>query len=62
LLSQPPDFGRWRLSLHQFEADGGSVSWASLFAVVVLSWLGIALVVGTMVGFGIAFGTGTDFE
>jgi hypothetical protein len=38
------------------------VSWASLLAVVLLSWLAIALVVGTVVGHGIAFGTGSDFE
>jgi hypothetical protein len=38
------------------------VSWASLLAVVLLSWLAIALAVGTVVGHGIAFGTGSDFE
>ena len=39
-----------------------TVSWASLLAVVLLSWLAIALAVGTVVGHGIAFGTGSDFE
>jgi hypothetical protein len=43
-------------------ADDESVHWASLIAVVLLSWLGIALVVGTVVGHGIAFGTCSDLE
>jgi hypothetical protein len=38
------------------------VTWASLLAVVLLSWLGIALAVGTLVGHGIAVGTGSDFD
>jgi hypothetical protein len=38
------------------------VTWASLMAVVLLSWLGVALMVGTFVGHGIAFGTGSDSE
>jgi hypothetical protein len=38
------------------------MNWASLVAVALLSWLGIALAVGTIVGHGIAFGTGSDFE
>jgi len=41
-------------------ADGQDVDWLSLIAVAILSWLTIALVVGTVVGHGIAFGTGTD--
>jgi hypothetical protein len=32
----------------------------SLVAVVFLSWLGVALAVGTIVGYGIAFGTASD--
>jgi hypothetical protein len=43
-------------------ADDASVSWASLVAVVLLSWLGVALVTGTIIGHGIAFGTGSDSE
>jgi hypothetical protein len=39
-----------------------SVSWTSLLAVVLLSWFTIALAVGTIVGHGIAFGTGSDFD
>jgi hypothetical protein len=39
-----------------------NVTWASLMAVVLLSWLGVALMVGTVVGHGIAFGTGSDSE
>ena len=34
-----------------------SVHWASLIAAVLLSWLAVALVVGTLVGHGIALGT-----
>ena len=41
-------------------ADDQIVHWLSLIAVVILSWLGIALAVGTLVGHGIAFGTGSD--
>jgi hypothetical protein len=37
--------------------DDGTVSWAHLAAVVILSWLGIAVGVGTIVGHGIAFGS-----
>jgi hypothetical protein len=33
------------------------VSWELLVAVVLLSWLVIGLVVATVVGYGIAFGT-----
>lgn len=40
--------------------DDAGVSWASLMAVVLLSWLGVALLAGTIVGHGIAFGTGSD--
>jgi len=36
------------------------VYWASLVAVVLLSWLGIALVVAMLVGHGIALGTRSD--
>jgi hypothetical protein len=36
------------------------VYWSSLLAVVILSWLAVALAVGTLVGHGIAFGTGSD--
>jgi hypothetical protein len=43
-------------------ADDAHVSWASLLAVVILCWLGIALAVGTIVGHGIAFGTGSHYE
>jgi hypothetical protein len=43
-------------------ADTQSVGWASLLSVVLLSWLGIALTVGTIVGHGIAFGTGSASE
>ena len=39
-----------------------SVSWTTLLAVVLLSWVTIALAVGTIVGHGIAFGTGSDFD
>jgi len=40
-------------------ADGERMSWASPIAVVLLAWLGVALAVGTLVGHGIAFGTGS---
>lgn len=43
-------------------ADTQSVDRASLLSVVLLSWLGIALTVGTIVGHGIAFGTGSASE
>jgi hypothetical protein len=43
-------------------SDDASVSWASPAAVVLLSWLGIALTVGTIIGHGIAFGAGSDSE
>jgi hypothetical protein len=36
--------------------------WASLVAVVLLGWLGIALAVGSVVGHGIAVGAGTETE
>lgn len=38
------------------------MNWASLLAAVVLSWLAVALVVGTLVGHGIAFGTQSDSD
>lgn len=38
------------------------MSWVSLLAVVLLSWLAIALAVGTLVGHGATLGTGSDFE
>jgi hypothetical protein len=40
--------------------DDQNVHWLTLFAVAILSWLAIALAVGTVVGHGIAFGTGSD--
>jgi|tagenome__1003787_1003787.scaffolds.fasta_scaffold20725874_1 hypothetical protein len=43
-------------------ADTHRVSWASLVSVGLLGWLAIALIIGTIVGHGIAFGTGSDFE
>jgi hypothetical protein len=43
-------------------ADDAGVSWASLVAVVLLSWLGVALAAGTIIGHGIAFGTGSDSD
>jgi hypothetical protein len=43
-------------------ADDARVSWISFLAVLLLCWLGVALAVGTIVGHGIAFGTGSDFE
>jgi len=42
--------------------DDRGVSWASDAAVVLLSWLSVALVVGTIVGHGIAFGNRRDSE
>jgi len=36
------------------------MSWASVAATVVLTWLTVALVVGTMVGHGIALGARRD--
>jgi hypothetical protein len=41
-------------------SDDQSVSWTSLLPVVLLGWLVVALAVGTIVGHGIAFGTGSD--
>jgi hypothetical protein len=41
-------------------ADDGNVSWAPVAAAVLLTWLTVALVVGTMVGHGIALGTRRD--
>jgi len=38
------------------------VSWAPLAAAVLLSWLAVALAVGTIVGHGIAFGTRSDCD
>jgi hypothetical protein len=43
-------------------ADTHRMSWASLVSVGLLGWLAIALLIGTIVGHGIAFGTGSDFE
>jgi hypothetical protein len=34
----------------------------SVLAVAILSWLAIAIAVGTVVGHGIAFGTGSDSD
>jgi hypothetical protein len=34
------------------------MTWASFVAVVLLSWLGVALVVGTLVGHGMTLGAG----
>ena len=41
-------------------ADDQNVDWLTLFAVAILSWLAIAIAVGTVIGHGIAFGTGSD--
>jgi hypothetical protein len=38
----------------------GAMIWPHLIAIVFLSWLGLALAVGTIVGHGIALGTSTD--
>jgi hypothetical protein len=43
-------------------ADDAGVSLISLLAVVTLCWLGVALLVGTIVGHSIAFGTGSHAE
>jgi hypothetical protein len=43
-------------------ADDGSMTWASLAAAVLLSWLGVALAAGTIIGHSIAFGTGSASE
>ncbi len=43
-------------------ADDESMNWASMAAVILLSWLGVALAVGTIVGHGIAFGTRSDAD
>jgi hypothetical protein len=43
-------------------ADYESVSWASLLSVILLIWLAVAIGVGTIVGHGIAFGTGSDSD
>jgi hypothetical protein len=37
-------------------ADAMSMNWVSLLGVVLLSWLAVALVVGTIVGHGIVLG------
>jgi hypothetical protein len=39
-----------------------TMSWVSLAAVVLLSWLGVAVVVGTLVGRGISLGSPDDFR
>jgi hypothetical protein len=36
----------------------GAMHWPDLFAVCLLCWLAVALMVGTIVGHGIALGTG----
>jgi hypothetical protein len=60
-LEEPKD--PFALIRNQLAADAmRSVSWTSLLAVVLLSWFTIALAVGTIVGHGIAFGTGSDFD
>jgi hypothetical protein len=38
------------------------VGWADLLFIAFLTWLGVALTVGTIVGHGIAFGAGSDSE
>jgi hypothetical protein len=58
--SSSATIGRKRLRRDRLAADADSVTWASLLAVVLLSWLGIALAVGTLVGHGIAVGTSSD--
>jgi len=40
----------------------GSMTWPQLIAICLLSWLGLAVAVGTIVGHGIAFGTSIDPE
>lgn len=40
--------------------DDASMSWAHLASVILLSWLAVAVAVGTIVGHGIAFGTRSD--
>jgi DNA-binding transcriptional regulator of glucitol operon len=38
----------------------GAMTWSQLLAVCVICWLAVALAVGTMVGYSIAFGTSGD--
>jgi hypothetical protein len=40
----------------------GEMNWVSLLAVVLLSWLAIAVAVGTIAGHGMALGAGRDIE
>jgi hypothetical protein len=40
----------------------GAMVWPQLIAICLLSWLGVALAVGTIVGHGIALGTSIDPE
>lgn len=44
------------------ERDDSAMSWANLAAMIVLSWLALAVAVGTIVGHGIAFGTRSDSD
>jgi hypothetical protein len=38
----------------------GAMAWSQLLAVCVICWLAVAVVVGTIVGHGIAFGASGD--
>lgn len=58
----PSSLAHLRLRPRRVAADDESMSWVSLLAVVLLSWLAIALAVGTLVGHGATLGTGSDFE
>jgi hypothetical protein len=40
----------------------GAMDWPHLLGVCLVSWLAVALMVGTIVGHGIAFGTGSDSQ
>lgn len=44
------------------ERDDSDMSWANLAAMILLSWLALAVAVGTIVGHGIAFGTRSDSD
>jgi hypothetical protein len=59
---QIPEIGRLADAAATIARDDQRVNWASLIAALLLSWLGIALAVGTIVGRGIAFGTRTDLN
>lgn len=44
------------------ERDDSDMSWPNLAAMILLSWLALAVAVGTIVGHGIAFGTRSDSD